>query len=64
MPALIDQGEADNFLAEQLKTQLLEQACTEAAYPMTIRRQEGYDHSYFFIASFIRDHIAFHAKHV
>lgn len=61
LPVLIDQGGADNFLAEQLKTGLLEQACTAADYPMTIRMQEGYDHSYFFIASFIGDHLAFHA---
>lgn len=64
LPVLVDQGEADNFLAEQLKPELLEQACTEANYPMTLRRQAGYDHSYFFIASFIGEHIAFHAQHV
>lgn len=64
LPVLVDQGEADNFLAAQLKTELLEQACAAAAYPMTIRRQAGYDHSYFFIASFIGDHIAFHARHL
>ena len=61
LPVLVDQGDADNFLAEQLKTPLLEQACADAGYPMTIRMQEGYDHSYFFIASFIGDHLAFHA---
>ncbi|MEZ5571322.1 MAG: S-formylglutathione hydrolase [Halioglobus sp.] len=64
LPVLIDQGEADNFLTEQLKTELLEQACAEAAYPMQIRRQAGYDHSYFFIATFIGEHIAFHAAHM
>jgi S-formylglutathione hydrolase len=62
LPALIDQGEADNFLVQQLKTELLEQACSNANYPMTIRRQAGYDHSYFFIATFIGEHIAFHAR--
>lgn len=62
LPVLIDQGEADNFLAAQLKTELLEQACLDANYPMTIRRQPGYDHSYFFIATFIGEHIAFHAR--
>ena len=61
LPVLIDQGSADDFLAEQLKTELLEQACAATDYPMTIRRQEGYDHSYFFIASYIGDHLAFHA---
>lgn len=61
LPVLVDQGDADNFLAEQLKTPLLEQACADAGYPMTIRMQPGYDHSYFFIASFIGDHLAFHA---
>lgn len=61
LPVLVDQGGADNFLAEQLKTPLLEQACVEAEYPMTIRMQDGYDHSYFFIASFIGEHLAFHA---
>jgi S-formylglutathione hydrolase len=61
LPVLVDQGDADNFLEEQLKTPLLEQACADAGYPMTIRMQEGYDHSYFFIASFIGDHLAFHA---
>ncbi len=64
LPVLVDQGSADNFLAEQLKTQLLEQAADEASYPMQIRYQQGYDHSYFFIASFIGDHLAFHAKHL
>jgi S-formylglutathione hydrolase len=64
LPVLVDQGEADNFLAQQLKTELLEQACAEADYPMTIRRQAGYDHSYFFIATFIGEHIAFHAQHM
>lgn len=64
LPVLVDQGEADNFLAEQLKTELLEKASAEASYPMTIRRQAGYDHSYFFIASFIGEHIEFHSRHL
>lgn len=63
MPVLVDQGSADNFLASQLKTPLLLQASLEADYPMTIRMQAGYDHSYYFIASFIEDHIRFHAEH-
>ncbi len=64
LPLLVDQGDADNFLEEQLKPHLLEQASTAAYYPLTLRMQKGYDHSYFFIASFIEDHIAFHAKHL
>lgn len=63
IPLLVDQGTADSFLQEQLKTPLLEQACLESAYPATIRMQEAYDHSYFFIASFMDEHIAFHAQH-
>jgi S-formylglutathione hydrolase len=64
IPVLVDQGEADNFLEEQLKTELLEQASADAGYPMTIRRQPGYDHSYFFISTFIGDHIEFHIQHL
>jgi S-formylglutathione hydrolase len=62
LPILVDQGTADNFLKEQLKTELLEHASNEAAYPMNIRYQDGYDHSYFFISSFIGEHIKFHAE--
>ena len=62
LPMLIDQGQADNFLAEQLKTHLLKQACSEVGFDVTIRMQPGYDHSYFFIASFVGSHIAFHAQ--
>jgi len=64
LPTLVDQGGADNFLEEQLKTELLIEASKEANYPMTIRYQDGYDHSYYFIASYIGEHIAFHAKHL
>jgi S-formylglutathione hydrolase len=64
LPALVDQGGADNFLEEQLKTSLLQQACADSDYPMTIRMQQGYDHSYFFIASFIGEHIEFHARNL
>ncbi|MEM1154423.1 MAG: S-formylglutathione hydrolase [Pseudomonadota bacterium] len=64
LPMLVDQGEADNFLDEQLKTHLLAEASADAEYPVTIRMQPGYDHSYFFIASFIGDHLAFHAKNL
>ncbi len=64
LPVLVDQGDADDFLAEQLHTHLLQEACELADYPMTIRMQAGYDHSYFFIASFIGEHIAFHSEHL
>jgi len=58
---LIDQGTADGFLAEQLRPELFEQACAAAGQKLQLRRQEGYDHSYFFIASFIEDHLRHHA---
>jgi S-formylglutathione hydrolase len=57
---LVDQGEADNFLDSQLKPGLLEAACAVAGIPLTLRRQPGYDHSYYFIASFIEDHLRWH----
>jgi S-formylglutathione hydrolase len=59
---LIDQGMADNFLAEQLKPELFEAACAEAGQKLTLRRQAGYDHSYYFISTFMDDHIAHHVK--
>ncbi|MBO0750034.1 MAG: S-formylglutathione hydrolase [Porphyrobacter sp.] len=59
---LVDQGTADNFLDEQLKTHLLDEACRKADIAATIRMQEGYDHSYFFVSSFIDDHVAWHAE--
>lgn len=59
---LVDQGLGDNFLADQLKPELLEAACAAAGQKLTLRRQAGYDHSYFFMASFIADHVAFHAE--
>ncbi len=58
---LVDQGLGDSFLAEQLKPELLEDAAREAGQKLTIRRHEGYDHSYFFIGTFISEHIAWHA---
>lgn len=58
---LVDQGEADGFLAEQLKTELLVEACASAGQPATIRMQPGYDHSYYFISSFIAEHVGWHA---
>lgn len=59
---LVDQGLADQFLEEQLKTHLLDEACRAADIPATIRLHEGYDHSYFFVSTFIDDHIAWHAE--
>ncbi len=62
VPALlVDQGLADNFLVTQLKPELLEAACGAAGIKLTLRRQAGYDHSYYFIASFIEDHLRYHA---
>lgn len=59
---LVDQGLADNFLDSQLKTHLLDEACRKADIPATIRLHEGYDHSYFFISSFMAEHVAWHAE--
>jgi S-formylglutathione hydrolase len=59
---LVDQGLADNFLDSQLKPERLEEAGAEARLKVTVRRQAGYDHSYFFIATFIGDHVAWHAQ--
>jgi S-formylglutathione hydrolase len=59
---LVDQGTADNFLQEQLKTELLDEACRKADMPARIRMQDGYDHSYFFISTFMAEHIAWHAE--
>jgi S-formylglutathione hydrolase len=58
---LVDQGQDDNFLVNQLKPEMLQVACLEAKHPLTLRLHAGYDHSYFFIATFIADHIALHA---
>lgn len=58
---LVDQGDADQFLTDQLRPELLKAAADKAGQKVTIRMQPGYDHSYFFMASFIDDHIAFHA---
>lgn len=59
---LIDQGLADNFLEEQLRPELFEAACAEAGQSLTLRRQDGYDHSYYFISTFMDDHVAHHAR--
>ena len=62
LPLLVDQGEADEFLAGQLRPELLAAACEQAGHPLTLRRPAGYDHSYYFIASFIEDHLRHHAQ--
>ncbi len=59
---LVDQGDADSFLTDQLKPELLTAAAQKAGQGLTLRMQPGYDHSYFFMASFVDDHVAFHAK--
>ena len=61
LPLLVDQGDADEFLATQLQPGRLQDACAAAGHPLTLRMQPGYDHSYYFIASFIGEHIAHHA---
>ena len=63
LPMLIEQGLADNFLVEQLKPENLLVAAKSVNYDLTLNQHEGYDHSYFFIASFIEDHLRFHAKY-
>lgn len=62
LPLLIDQGDADPFLTEQLKPELLQSAAEANNHPINLRMQSGYDHSYFFISTFMEDHIAHHAK--
>lgn len=63
-PTLVDQGDADSFLKVDLKPELLEDAARRANYPLQIRYRKGYDHSYFFVSTFIQEHIEFHAKHL
>lgn len=62
LPLLVDQGEADGFLTEQLRPEALHEAAAKAGHPLTLRLQPGYDHSYYFIASFIEDHLRHHAQ--
>jgi S-formylglutathione hydrolase len=59
---LVDVGTADSFLQRELRPELLEAACEKAGIPLTLRRQEGYDHSYFFISTFMEDHLRWHAE--
>jgi S-formylglutathione hydrolase len=61
LPILVDQGDRDDFLEVQLKPQALQAAAKAAEHPLTLRMQPGYDHSYYFIASFIDDHLRHHA---
>ena len=64
LPLLVDQGGADEFLETQLRPQLLEQACAAAGHPLELRVHAGYDHSYYFIATFIGDHFEHHARYL
>ncbi|MBA6336600.1 S-formylglutathione hydrolase [Colwellia sp. BRX8-7] len=64
IPALVDQGLADDFLQEQLQPESLISAALSNNYPLILNQHQGYDHSYFFIASFIESHLCFHAKHL
>lgn len=64
VPALVDQGDADNFLAEQLRPETLEASAHISGYPLELNLREGYDHSYYFIASFIEGHLRFHGRHL
>jgi len=61
---LVDQGTRDPFLESQLRPRLLREACEAAGVPLELRMQEGYDHSYYFIATFIADHLRYHARHL
>ncbi|MEZ3499201.1 S-formylglutathione hydrolase [Pantoea sp. KPR_PJ] len=64
LPILIDQGDSDQFLADQLQPERLDVVAKEAGFPLTLRVQPGYDHSYYFIATFVEDHLRFHAQHL
>jgi S-formylglutathione hydrolase len=64
VPTLVDQGSADNFLAEQLKPEALQTAAKLTNYPLQFKMRDGYDHSYFFISSFIESHLIFHAQYL
>ncbi|MFP2515211.1 S-formylglutathione hydrolase [Buttiauxella agrestis] len=63
-PVLIDQGDADQFLADQLQPAQFAEVARQKNWPLTLRVQPGYDHSYYFIASFVEDHLRFHAEHL
>jgi S-formylglutathione hydrolase len=59
---LVDVGDADPFIEKELRPELLERACAEAGIPLTLRIQPGYDHSYYFISTFMADHLRWHAE--
>ena len=63
-PILVDQGTQDQFLDSQLHPELLQDACARAGVPLELRMRDGYDHSYFFVASFVEDHLRFHARNL
>lgn len=62
LPLLVEQGDSDEFLDQQLRPELLREACEAAGHPLQLNLRPGYDHSYYFIASYIGEHIAYHAK--
>ncbi|NBC23150.1 MAG: S-formylglutathione hydrolase [Gammaproteobacteria bacterium] len=62
IPLMVDQGDADEWLEQQLQPELLRQACEEAGHTLTLRMQPGYDHGYFFVSTFIGEHLEYHAK--
>jgi len=64
LPILVDQGDSDQFLADQLQPAKLAELARQRGWPLQLRVQPGYDHSYFTIASFIEDHLRFHADHL
>ncbi|MGK7246377.1 S-formylglutathione hydrolase [Buttiauxella agrestis] len=64
IPVLIDQGDANQFLANQLQPAQFAEVARQKNWPLTLRVQPGYDHSYYFIASFVEDHLRFHAEHL
>ena len=64
VPARVEQGNADQFLEEQLKPETLTAAANASGYPLELNSHDGYDHSYYFIASFIEEHLRFHAAHL
>ena len=64
IPTLIDQGDADQFLGTQLQPAVLAEVARQKQWPLSLRIQPGYDHSYYFIATFIEDHLCFHAEHL
>ncbi|MDB2384598.1 alpha/beta hydrolase-fold protein, partial [Endozoicomonas sp.] len=64
LPILVDQGSDDEFLKEQLQPDSLKEAANTSHYPLTLRMQPSYDHSYYFIASFIDEHLHFHSQHL